>query len=209
MVKNKKAITERSNLYYGSNQTKLVQTQPIAASARHVYGHDQRDVTAFAEETVDTSAAVTINDENLRKAICSAIGKEYSEGVTVTENEMASLTDLTGLEKAVNLEILDLSGNDLSSQNVFTFLYGMGEVIWEQLRALDLSKCNIGGENGRIMDTGWGLNNFPSIESIDISDNNLSGVAILGSDGYTLTPFCLSKLKTVDFSNNNFTAFSV
>lgn len=55
--------------------------------------------------------AVTIVDENLRKAICTALGKDYTEGVAITEDEMASLkeliaenagiTDITGLEKAV------------------------------------------------------------------------------------------------------------
>lgn len=67
---------------------------------------------------------VAIKDANLVKAICKELGKDYMDGVTITQKEMESLTelvaenagitDLTGLNKAINLEKLDLSGNDLS-----------------------------------------------------------------------------------------------
>ena len=70
---------------------------------------------------------VSIPDANLKAAInrqlAKQTGSQRADDAAVTEDDMASLTelvaenagitDLTGLEKAVNLETLDLSGNDL------------------------------------------------------------------------------------------------
>lgn len=178
-------------------------------------------VNAFAAETEDTSPAVTINDENLRKAICASLGKEYSEGVVITENDMAGLTELvaenagitvlTGLDKAVNLEVLDLSGNDLNGKvgsglDIFNY-FGFNASFAKSIKSLDLNNCNIGGEIGASMDYSW-LNKYENLEYLNLSNNNLYGLVRLGYNSIdSINPFKLGNLKQADFSNNNFTGF--
>ena len=71
---------------------------------------------------VDFDKLVDIPDSNLRTAIEKALGK--ASGVTITTEDMkhlpqliapnASITDLTGLEGATNLELLELGNNFIS-----------------------------------------------------------------------------------------------
>lgn len=78
-------------------------------------------VTVFA----DGGDAVNIPDEALRKVVCAALGKDSSADVTITQEDMASLTALDaagtdvvsieGLQYAVNLESLDLSRTRIAS----------------------------------------------------------------------------------------------
>ena len=83
-------------------------------------------------------ASVNIPDPNLRAAIADALGKENSAFVSLTADEMATLTvidaqgkgikDLTGLEYAINLENLHAPDNqiaDLSPLSELTNLRGL------------------------------------------------------------------------------------
>ena len=79
---------------------------------------------------------VSIPDASLKAAINQQLakqtGSQREDDAAVTKDEMASLTelvaedagitDLTGLDKAVNLETLDLSGNELSKSSPFETL---------------------------------------------------------------------------------------
>lgn len=169
-------------------------------------------VTAFAAEQEDTSAAVTINDENLRKAVCASLGKEYSEGITVTENEMASLielvaedagiTDLTGLEYAANLETLDLSGND-ALQNIRKFFTALSNSSVPNLKSLNLSRCNLSKTSG------WNisyLGYLEKLENLNLSDNGFEGVFNVTVFGGTTCTY--ENLKILDLSDNNISGIS-
>lgn len=94
---------------------------------------------------------VNIPDSNLKAAInrqlAKQTGSQRADDAAVTEDDMASLTelvaedagitDLTGLDKAVNLETLDLSGNELSMSSPFeTLAFITG------LTSLDLSNIS-------------------------------------------------------------------
>ncbi|RAQ28663.1 hypothetical protein DPQ25_07645 [Hydrogeniiclostridium mannosilyticum] len=156
-------------------------------------GMEDSDVATITVKK-NPNEPVTISDENLRKAICEALDKEYSEGVTITETEMASLTelvaenagitDLTGLKYAVNLEVLDLSGNDLSEE-LNSAAHNSGDIgDLTTLKKLDLSNTNLtvwGEESSK--DTNGILSkvfeNNPNLESFDISGNNLAGTLSL------------------------------
>lgn len=181
-------------------------------------------VGAFA----DTDDAVNITDENLRKAICTALNKSYSEGVTITEGEMASLTelkaenagikDLTGIEKAVNLAVLDLSGNPIDDDSRESARgYGKSFEKLESLtkiKKLDLSNCKI-GENSSgstydkliipgTPDSLWeSLQAMTDIEEIDLSSNNIAGSAnfYIGLQGF-------NKLKKLNLSHNRLNVVS-
>ena len=75
----------------------------------------------FSLPLIATAQTVNIPDSNLRAAIEEALGK--SSGATITRADMATLTqlfaanasirDLTGLEHATNLTLLDLGGVDV------------------------------------------------------------------------------------------------
>jgi Leucine-rich repeat (LRR) protein len=86
-----------------------------------------------------TAAAITgvkFNDSNLEKEIRNAINKQSGE---ITESDMASLTeftadnknitDLTGLEKAVNLTYLNLNNNNIININPITGLTKLTNLI--------------------------------------------------------------------------------
>ena len=68
-----------------------------------------------------TAQVVDIPDPNLRTAIENALGKGAGDTITVEEMEtltefraeVADISDLTGLEGAINLTGLYLSNNDI------------------------------------------------------------------------------------------------
>ena len=161
--------------------------------------------------------AVTIVDENLRKAICTALGKDYTEGVAITEDEMASLkeliaenagiTDITGLEKAVNLEKLDLSGNAIgdSIRNTKKFADAFNSLAsLTKLKDLDLSYCQIGNNTSlsqklNVPDNAISnsLMMMTSLENVNLSNNSLTG-----SFGTYTQYGGWVNLKTLDLSHN-------
>ena len=168
--------------------------------------------------------AVTIQDENLRKVICKALGKEYTGGIEITEDEMASLkeldasnsniTDLTGMEKAVNLEKLDLSGNPIDEANreqpqkfgkTFKKLAGLTKI-----KILNLSNCKLGDNYCGYSNASlkypsmpdeliYALEAMTSLEELDLSNNNITGAAnfYIGLNGF-------NNLKKLDLSHNRF-----
>lgn len=164
-------------------------------------------VGAFA----DTDDAVNITDENLRKAICTALNKSYSEGVTITEGEMAKLTTLDasnsdvtsieGLQYAVNLENLNLSNTKIaSSENTMQLeMYYLQKM--PKLKTLNLSELGAYayGNSWETIAVSYVAPTLPSLEELDLSDNGFSG------------PFYLSylydykTLKKLDLSNNGIT----
>ena len=159
---------------------------------------------------------VSIPDANLKAAInrqlAKQTGSQRADDAAVTEDDMASLTelvaenagitDLTGLEKAVNLETLDLSGNDLQGIVAQAANHGFFNPMIK-LKVLDLSNCNANEE--------FQPNAFDdllSLEVVDISDNNLYGMAGLGYEtDYNKAVDSYKKLKSIDFSNNNLIGF--
>lgn len=175
------------------------------------------NVTAFAaQDTEDTSAAVTINDENLRKIICTALNKEYTEGCTITENEMASLTeldashsdvaDIEGLQYAVNLEKLDLSYTKIASSQRFANIETDYLLKMTKLKYLDVSGC---GQYATNTTKYWfddiirNVGALSVFETLKASDNNLKGQIYLSSN------VTYQNLKTLDLSNNYLTAILV
>ena len=76
----------------------------------------------------DTDPVVKIPDANLRSAVLTALGRLATDTDPIRVSEMATLTkltaqdagikNLTGLQRAVNLKYLDLSGNALDDDDV-------------------------------------------------------------------------------------------
>lgn len=139
---------------------------------------------------------VSIPDASLKAAINQQLakqtGSQREDDAAVTKDDMASLTelvaedagitDLTGLDKAVNLETLDLSGNELSMSSPFetlAFITGLTSLdlsnnhfTGKLLCALEMNSLEILDLSGnRINAIELGNVTFPNLEKIDLSDN--------------------------------------
>ena len=166
---------------------------------------------------------VSIPDANLKAAINQQLakqtGSQRADDAAVTEDDMASLTelvaenagitDLTGLEKAVNLETLDLSGNDLSN-TVRAFGNNLKRISMPYLAQIDMSDCNLsrtGQNDGEISnDLMIGLATAaPNIKSICLSNKGIYVIFYLY--GTTDNYLSFDKLKFLDLSDNDINGF--
>ena len=160
---------------------------------------------------------VSIPDANLKAAInrqlAKQTGSQRADDAAVTEDDMASLTelvaenagitDLTGLEKAVNLETLDLSGNDLWWIGAEYSQLSAGDFFesFTKIKHIDLSDCNIGGDKGTTITLNSAFKECVNLETLDLSGNNINGIAgFVAANNHA----SYTKLKTVDLSDNNF-----
>ncbi len=147
----------------------------------------------------DGSTEVTIPDANLRTVIEDSLGK--ARGAPITRVEMASLTrleaqnrgisDLTGLEYAVNLTWLDLSEERVSSSSVansnsFSDLSPLANLT--RLTWLDLSYndniSDISSLSGLInlthlnLSTNWAVSDFSSLSGLtSLKELHLFGIS--------------------------------
>ena len=118
-----------------------------------------------------SETAVDIPDANLRAVIADSLGK--ASGAPITRAEMATLTqldarranisDLTGLEFATSLEVLDLGINSLSDVSALAGL--------TSLRGLGLGANSLSDVSA--------LAGLTSLEVLDLSGNSLSNVSAL------------------------------
>ena len=116
------------------------------------------------------SSPVTIPDANLRAAIAAVLGK--ARGATITAAEIArmnrlvannvGISDLTGLEFAVNLKWLYLSGNNISDVSTLSGL--------TNLRLLYLSGNNVSDVSA--------LAGLTNLTELHLNDNPLSASSI-------------------------------
>ena len=130
---------------------------------------------------------VAIPDAGLRTAILQKLGKSETPETEITESDLHDLevlqasgygiSDLTGLEHAVNLEELYLNDNQLSNLSSISGL--------KRLRRLSLNNNNISDVSA--------LKGVTTLRWLRLNDNRLSAVASLDS---------LSRLHTLEISNN-------
>ena len=175
----------------------------LANGARHYFqvratNGDGDGAAAQAAITLATAptSAVNIPDANLRSRLESALSK--SAGATITQLDMAKLTSLdawrasistlTGLEHALNLNYLLLSSNSISDVSALatltslTYLYldrnsisdvsALGKLT--SLTELDL------GDNNSISDVS-ALGTLTSLTELDLGLNLISDVSALGT----------------------------
>lgn len=173
------------------------------------------------------SPVAPIPDINLKKALLNALNVTYGNdteaaAAVVTENMMAALTalnapnqgikDMKGLEKAVNLESLNLSGNPLDDANRTSSSFGsffQNFSAFSKLKQLNLSNCRLGDNSigiynndpmipGDILALRNCLSDLPNIESVDLSNNGLVGSFKFAYNGR------FEHLKSFDLSGNRF-----
>ena len=149
---------------------------------------------SFGKEV--SSPNVDIPDANLRAVIADSLGK--ASGAPITRAEMASLNrleapnknirDLTGLEFAINLTLLDLgtfymSGEGFINSNEISNLSPLSGLA--SLERLDLDRNNISDVSA--------LSGLTSLERLDLYSNSISDVSALSG---------LTRLKWLDLSDN-------
>ena len=129
-----------------------------------------------------TAQTVNIPDANLRAAIESALGK--TPGATITVSDMsglprlvapnASISDLTGLEHATNLTVLNLGGEVLEERrinsNSITDLSSLR-------RLINLTELFLDGNSITDITSLGGLTN---LTWLFLADNNISNITSLG-----------------------------
>ena len=139
---------------------------------------------------------VSIPDANLKAAINQQIakqtGSQREDTAAITEDEMASLTelvaenagisDLKGIQNASNLKKLDLSGNNLSGAGTFSYLS-----LITTLEELDLSDNQFAGKAY--------IYEIPGLKNYDLSGNMINSLSF--ADGCKLI-----NLETMDLSDN-------
>ena len=102
------------------DQNRIADFEPISSlieNLNHYRGGNQ-----------NADPIVKFRDNNLKRAVLKALGKDPNSEVGIKVSEMASLTtltahgasisDLTGIQHAVNLKTLDLSGNALDDDDM-------------------------------------------------------------------------------------------
>ncbi len=96
----------------------------------------------LSENTNILTGEIAIRDPNLRAAIAEALGKNNTAIVSITAEEMTTLTtlrasnrgikDLTGIEHAINLENLWISGNPITDLSPLAALKNLiGLAAWD------------------------------------------------------------------------------
>ena len=116
---------------------------------------------------------VNIPDPNLRAAVETALGKV--SGATITPSDIATLpqlsapnaniTDLTGLESATNLTVLNLGGNSISDLSPLASLTNLAEL---DLRDNSISDLSLLVENMGLGEGDW----------VNVSENPLNSASI-------------------------------
>ena len=170
------------------------------------------EVAESMEERIRARTEIDIPDPNLRAAIENELG--LASGATITTADMAGLTrleagnanisDLTGLEGAINLTSLSLSGNSISDISPLVANTGLGSGDVVNVSENPLNSASINTHIPALQTRGV------TVEfSVDIPDSNLRAKieeALGKASGATITTADMANLTTLyDAENANIT----
>lgn len=177
------------------------------------FSHLQSAIDRDLGLTVQGTAAVIINDANLEQAIRDAIGKPSGE---LTESDMAMLitlvanddniSDLTGLEYAINLSMLSLRQNHISDlaplQNLqfLTTLFLDNNYIISDIQPLaNLTNLNyLGLSNNAVTDIS-AIQNASDLLSLTMNNNQVADISPL-QDHFQLDYLLMGNNQVSDIS---------
>ena len=219
ILQNLKSL-ERLNL----KNNKITDISPLAAlknlkwlNLTHNPISDFSPLAELSQNTNIIAGSVNISDRNLRAAIAEALGKDDTGVISITFEEMKTLTtlnasnrdikDLTGLEFAVNLEILNASDNQITDLSPLSKL-------------INLRVLNIWHNPVESLSPIAGLSNLETITLIGdggISDiSPLAGLVKLrhfltwGNPIFNLSPLAnLTQIETLDICGSEASDISV
>ena len=155
---------------------------------------------SLAPGAVAQAAAVSIPDAGLRGAVESALGKQPGEAITegdmalvgVLDASYAGITQLDGLEHAVNLRALYLQGNSISDASSLASLARM-QVL--SLRSNDISEID--------------LTAMTDLRFVDLSSNDLTTIDLSGQRTRVGENARSSTLLALWLNNNRLTSVDV
>lgn len=155
---------------------------------------------SLAPGAVAQAAAVSIPDAGLRGAVESALGKQPGEAITegdmalvgVLDASYAGITQLDGLQHAVNLRALYLQGNSISDASSLASLARM-QVL--SLRSNDISEID--------------LTAMTDLRFVDLSSNDLTTIDLSGQRTRVGENARSSTLLALWLNNNRLTSVDV
>ena len=166
------------------------------------------EVAESMEERIRARTEIDIPDANLRAKIEEALGK--TSGATITTADMVGLThleapnanisDLTGLESATNLTVLNLGGNSISDISLLVANTGLGSGDVVNVSENPLNSASI-TTHIRALQTRGVIVEF----SVDIPDANLRAKieeALGKASGDTITTADMANLTILDDAEN-------
>ena len=155
---------------------------------------------------------VSIPDPGLRTRIAAALGKRDEDTIGVEElaalvvldARNAGVTDLTGIEHAVNLEGLDLGHNPLVDLRPLSSLPALRRLnldgteadLWELAALGGLKELSL--RNNRLDDL-WAISWMNGLEVLDLAENRVEDLAALAA---------LANLRVLDVSGNRLAELS-
>ena len=213
-------ITDVSALAGLTKLTELeLRQNPLSASSinDHIPTLQTRGVTVEFDPVpatvTDDPTPVTIPDASLRAAIAAALGK--ASGATITKGEMSTLVrlrarnagirDLTGLEFAINLTWLDLSGNQITDLSALQDLTKLKEL---NLEANNISNLSALQDLTNLTRLTLRFNNISNLSALqDLT--NLTGLTLQANNISNLSALQgLTNLTALNLSFNNISNLS-
>ena len=184
-----------TNTGLGSGDTVNVEVNPLSPVSidTHIPALQSRGVTVDFDDIVP-GVVVDLPDSNLRAAIATELGKMPDDVITTSDMILltqlnaggSNISDLTGLEHAINLRSLSLSVNSISDISVLAELTNLTRL---DLRSnsisdisavsglTDLRRLNLSGNSISDLSSLSGLTN---LRSLDLSSNSVSDISSLG-----------------------------
>ena len=205
------------NTGLGSEDTVNVRDNPLSYTSinTHVPTLQSRGVTVDFDDIVP-GVVVEFPDSNLRAVVERVLGK--ASGDPITTSDMAALTnlnasgsnisDLTGLEHAINLRWLNLSGNSITDLSALVTNTGLGEGDTVNVRANPLSSVSIDTHIPALQSRGVTVDFDDIVEGVvvEFPDPNLRTVVerVLGkASGATITTSDMALLTQLNASIAN------
>jgi Leucine-rich repeat (LRR) protein len=155
------------------------------------FSHIQSEINRDLGLTVQSTAAVVINDANLEQAVRDALGKPTGE---ITEADMAMLitlvandeniSDITGLEYAINLSMLSLRQNNISDLSPLQNLVSLTTLFLD---------------NNYIISDIQPLANLTNLSYLGLSNNNVTDISSL-QNAYDLISLTMNNNQVADIS---------
>ena len=171
----------------GSGDTVGVRGNPLSSTSidTHIPVLQSRGVTVNFDDIV-AGVVVELPDANLRAVIEEALGK--TSGDTITTSDMAALTrlsagssnisDLTGLEHAINLTWLNLGNNSISDISSLAELTNLSSLNLSSNSILDIAS----------------LSGLTNLTWLNLSSSSISDITSLAG---------LTKLNSLNLSSNS------
>lgn len=184
---------QQSSKKIGNNdlQKKIERPQYVENALLQKFAQLQSAVNRNLGLTVQSTAAVVINDPNLEQAIRDALVKPTGE---ITEADMATLTtlvaneenisDLTGLEYAINLSMLSLRANHISDLTPLQNLVSLTTLFLD---------------NNYILSDIQPLTNLRNLNYLGLSNNSISDISSV-RNAYDLISLVMNNNQVADIS---------